>query len=71
MSLESPKQEKNINQFPSILTSGESLIQHNGEKEKFRQMLILKTKINYDLNLYEKEQKNKEKYLNRRNVSMN
>ena len=65
MSLESPKQEKNIDQFPSILTSGESLIQHNGEKEKFRQMLILKTKINYDLNLYEKEQKNKEKYLNK------
>ena len=69
MTLENPKQEININQLPPILTARDNtLTQYNEEKEKFRQMLVLKSKINYELNLYEKERKNKEKYINKEKV---
>ena len=34
------------------------------EKEKMRQMLVLKSKINYELKLSEREEKNKKRYLN-------
>ena len=69
MSLENPKQEINTNILPPILTARDNnLTQYNEEKEKFRQMLVLKSKINYELNLFEKERKTKEKYVNKEKV---
>ena len=65
-SLDIPKKEESLKRYPSALTIKEEYFgPYNEEKEKFRQMLILKSKINYELKLSEKERKNKEKYLNK------
>ena len=64
-SLENKQMNITLKNNPSALSLKEinfSLIDE--EKEKLRQMLILKNKINYELKLSEKEKKNKEKYLN-------
>ena len=63
-SLENKQMDITLKNNPSSLSLKElnfSLIDE--EKEKLRQMLILKNKINYELKLSEKEKKNKEKYL--------
>mgnify|MGYP003571367552 CR=1 FL=1 len=63
-SLENKQLDITLKNNPSSLTLKEinfSLIDE--EKEKLRQMLILKNKINYELKLSEKEKRNKEKYL--------
>ena len=65
-SLNVPKKEVSLKRYPSALNikiGNFSL--YNEEKEKFRQMLILKNRINYELKLSEKERKNKQKYINK------
>ena len=64
-SLENKQMNITLKNNPSALSLKEinfSLIDE--EKEKLRQMLILKNKINYELKLSEKEKKNKQKYWN-------
>ena len=65
-SLNEPKKDESLKRYPSALhIKIGNFGPYNEEKEKFRQMLILKNKINYELKLSEKEKKNKQKYLNK------
>ena len=65
-SLDESKKEESLRKYPSALNIKlEKYNPFKEEKEKFRKMLILKNKINYELKLSEKDRKNKQKYLNK------
>ena len=65
-SLDESKKEESLRKYPSALNIKlEKYNPFKEEKEKFRKMLILKNKINYELKLSEKDRKNKQKYLHK------
>ena len=65
-SLDESKKEESLRKYPSALNIKlEKYNPFQEEKEKFRKMLILKNKINFELKLSEKDRKNKQKYLNK------
>ena len=65
-SLDESKKDESLRKYPSALNIKlEKYNPFQEEKEKFRKMLILKNKINFELKLSEKDRKNKQKYLNK------
>ena len=62
------KEILSINPLPSVVLRGNYKTIADEEKGKYRQLMILKNKIKFDLKLSEKEKKNNEKYLNQEKV---